>query len=121
MVRRGGCPMRALLRVGIVGLFVAGIGLFFFRQTAASVDALIWTSGQKLNVLRPALERFNASDQTVTIGGARYAVHARAVTVNSGEMYDHLVRKLTRGLEFPPATEGPPTIVSPSTLTGSRR
>jgi Ca-activated chloride channel homolog len=107
--------MRALLRVGIVVLFVAGVGLFFFRQTAASVDVLIWTSGEKLNVLNPALERFNASNQTVTIGSARYAIHAHAVTVNSGEMFDHLVRRLTQRVEFPPSTQGAPTIVSPST------
>jgi Ca-activated chloride channel family protein len=107
--------MRALLRVGIVVFFVAGVGLFFLRQTAASVDVLIWTSGEKQNILGPALERFNASDQTATIGGARYAVRARSVTVNSGEMYDHLVRKLTRGVDFPSATQGAPTVVSPST------
>ena len=107
--------MRALLRVGIVVLFVAGVGLFFLRQTAASVDVLIWTSGEKQNVLAPALERFNESGQTVTVGGARYAVRAHSVTVNSGEMYDHLVRKLTRGVEFPSSTQGAPTVVSPST------
>ena len=107
--------MRALLRAGIVVLFVAGVGLFFFRQTAATVDVLIWTSGEKQNVIGPALERFNESDQTVTVGGARYAVRARSVTVNSGEMYDHLVRKLARGVEFPASTQGAPTVVSPST------
>lgn len=107
--------MRALFRAGIVVLFVAGVGLFFLRQTAATVDVLIWTSGEKQNVIGPALERFNQSDQTVTIGGARYAVRARSVTVNSGEMYDHLVRKLTRGVEFPGSTQGGPTVVSPST------
>ncbi len=107
--------MRALLRVGIVVLFVGGVALFFFRQTAATVDVLIWTSGEKQNVLGPALQRFNESEPTVTLGGVRYTVHARSVTVNSGEMYGHLVRKLTQGVEFPASTQGEPTVVSPST------
>jgi Ca-activated chloride channel homolog len=107
--------MRVLLRAGIVVLFVAGVALFFYRQTSASVDVLIWTSGEKQNVLGPVLQRFNESDPKVTVGGTRYAIHARSVTVNSGEMYDHLVRKLTRGVEFPSSTQGAPTVVSPST------
>ena len=55
--------MKILLRVGIVALFVAGMGLFFFRQTAASIDVLIWTSSEKQNVLGPALERTMSGTQ----------------------------------------------------------
>ncbi|MBI3964410.1 MAG: substrate-binding domain-containing protein [Chloroflexi bacterium] len=107
--------MRYLLRAAIVLFFVGGLGAFFALQPAATVEVLLWTSGEKQNVIRPALERFNARRPTVTIGRTRYTVQARSVTVNSGEMYDHLVRRLAQGVEFPPATQGSPTIVSPST------
>lgn len=76
---------------------------------------LVWTSGEKQNVLRPALEWFNEAGHSATVDGKRYAVTARSVTVNSGEMYDHLIRKLTQNIEFPAATLGGPTVVSPST------
>ena len=107
--------MRQPLRVGIASLFVAGLAAFFFLRPSATVDVLLWTSGEKQNVLRPALERFAKANPAVTVGGRRYAVRARSVTVNSGEMYQHLVRKLTQGVEFPAATQGAPTVVSPST------
>ena len=107
--------IRKLLRAGIAVLFGLGLVLFFVLQPAATVEVLIWTSGEKQNVLRPALERFNERAPTVSVGGRRYTVHARSVTVNSGEMYDHLVRNLTQGVEFPSATQGAPSVVSPST------
>src|SRR5919199_3291085 len=104
-----------LVQSGIAALFVLGIALFFLRQPQASVEVLIWTSGEKQNVLRPALETFNERSPTVRVDGRLLSIHARSVTVNSGEMYDHLVRKLTQDAPFPAATGGAPTVVSPST------
>ncbi|MBI4498653.1 MAG: VWA domain-containing protein [Chloroflexi bacterium] len=107
--------MRQWLRLGIGALFVLGLALFFFLRPSATVEVLIWTSGEKQNVLKPALDRFNNRSPSVSLGGRRYAIQARSITVNSGAMFDHLVRKLNQGVEFPQATQGAPTIVSPST------
>src|SRR5437867_10465373 len=108
--------MRQMLRWVVAGGFVVAIAAFFvlFRP-ASTLEILIWTSGEKQNVIGPALERFNARSPSVSVGGQRYAIHARSVTVNSGEMFTHLVAKLTRGVDFPSSTGGAPTVVSPST------
>src|SRR5690242_8876200 len=96
---------RQALRWLVGGAFVVGIVAFFLAFRAGStVEVLIWTSGEKQNVLEPALKTFNDRAPSVTVGGQRYTVHARSVTVNSGEMFTHLVAKLTRGVEFPSGT-----------------
>jgi Ca-activated chloride channel family protein len=108
--------MRQVVRWIVAAGFILGVVFFFIAfRPAATLDVLIWTSGEKQNVIAPALEQFNQRGPSVTVGGQRYAVHARSVTVNSGEMFDHLVAKLNRGVEFPSSTGGAPTVVSPST------
>ncbi|HEU4740998.1 MAG TPA: VWA domain-containing protein [Meiothermus sp.] len=107
--------MRRAIQVIVALAFLGAIAAFFLYTPTSTVQVLIWTSGEKQNVLKPALERFNQQNRTVTVGARRYEIEAKSVTVNSGEMFTHLVRKLAQGVEFPERTEGAPTVVSPST------
>jgi len=106
--------LRLLIAIAWTIGMVASV-LRFFPLAPPTVDVLIWTSGEKQNVMGPALERFNAQHVTVDDGGRRWVIRARSVTVNSGPMVDYLDRKLRFGIEFPAATGGAPTVVSPST------
>lgn len=107
--------MRNLVRV-VVGLaFIAALAFFFVFYPTQKVEVLIWTSGEKQNVLKPALEEFNKQNKTVLVGSRRYTVQAKSVTVNSGQMYTDMVRKLNQGVAFPDKTGGAPTVLSPST------
>lgn len=107
--------MRNLVRV-LVGLaFIAALVFFFVFYPTQKLEVLIWTSGEKQNVLKPALEEFNKMNRTLTLGSRRYTVQAKSVTVNSGEMYTHMLRKLNQGVAFPDKTGGNPTVLSPST------
>ena len=63
-----------------------------------------------------ALEGFNESDTTITFENQRYLVQVRFVAIDSAEMRSHLVARLTGGVEFPDATGGAPTMVSPASL-----
>jgi Ca-activated chloride channel family protein len=115
--KRPGLISRRYFGLGVVivlGLAISGIQLAFASRPSA-IEVLLWTSSEKQNVLGPALERFDARNPTVEVGGKSYAVHARSVTVNSGQQYQDLVRKLSQGVDFPAADQGAPTVVSPST------
>ncbi|MSQ14287.1 MAG: VWA domain-containing protein [Dehalococcoidia bacterium] len=112
--------MQRNLRLVIALLFVIGIAGFFLGRAGMvgsgdTVDVLVWTSGEKQNILQPALERFNTDKHTISIDNRRYVVNARSVTVNSGDMYKLLIAKLNQNAEFPSSAIGPPTVVSPST------
>ena len=106
-------PAVGVLCIGVVvGL---GFGLFWLGRPGPTVEVLIWTSGEKQEVMLPALNRLNAGSHTVTVDGRRYRVRARSVTVDSAEMHAYLVARLTQGTDFPEGTGGAPTVVSPST------
>lgn len=109
--------MQRFIRLAIILSFIFGLAAFFFGQSKSqdAIDILIWTSGEKQNVLQPALDEFNNEKRVINVNNHRYTVKARSVTVNSGDMHQHLVRKLTQNVEFPERTLGDPTIVSPST------
>jgi Ca-activated chloride channel family protein len=107
--------VRNLVRILVAVGFIGALAFFFLFYPTQKVEVLIWTSGEKQNVLKPALEEFNKQGRTVLVGSRRYTVQAKSVTVNSGEMYTHLVRRLNQGVAFPERTGGEPTVVSPST------
>ncbi len=109
--------MQRYLRLFIAALFIFGLATFFLRQSEdeGTIEVLVWTSGEKQNVLQPALDQFNSAKHEMSLNNRRYTIKARSVTVNSGDMRQHLVRKLTQNVEFPERTLGAPTVVSPST------
>ena len=106
-------PAVGLVCIGV--MMSLGYGLFWLSKPATTVEVLIWTSGEKQDVMLPALNRLNAGSHTLTVDGRRYRVRARSVAVDSAKMHAYLVASLTQGTDFPDRTGGAPTVVSPST------
>jgi Ca-activated chloride channel homolog len=76
----------------------------------------MWTSSEKMNYLPDIVTRFNQAQHTtasVFPDGTKQAIHVRLMSINSGTMSDHLIRKLRDQMDFPAAIPAP-HIVSPS-------
>jgi Ca-activated chloride channel family protein len=77
---------------------------------------VMWTSGEKMNYLPDVVTRFNQEQHTTAEmfpDGTRQPIHVHLVSINSGPMSDHLIRKLREQVDFPLNVPAP-HIVSPS-------
>jgi hypothetical protein len=87
------------------------------ESQAHQVNTLVrWTPGEKMNHLPDLVTRFNQERHTtakVFPDGTKQPIHVQLVSINSGPMSDHLIRKLRDQIDFPAAVPAP-HIVSPS-------
>jgi Ca-activated chloride channel family protein len=79
-------------------------------------ELVIWTSGEKMNYLPDIVTRFNQEQHTTAAAfpnGTKRPIQVQLVSINSGTMSDHLVRKLRDQIDFPIDVPAP-HLVSPS-------